>query len=265
MSRRIPGRIGRVLCAAAMAFPLMLTMPQLTAGHAFGSFSVSVFSQITVAEREVRVRWVLDMAELPTEAIVKLMDTDADGVVTPIEEDAYLDIWISSVLAALELQVDGEDLLFEVLNRDLSFPIGEAGAPALRLVVDMSTQLPPVETTAARQATYRDTNYIEYIGWREVAVDAAEGVRLIESSVPLEGRTQELTIYPADLGMTVPTSEARFTFSVAAPDPSSEPDSSSADASFKIWPTGVLAIAVVLLLGLLAVILDRSAPRTRRR
>jgi hypothetical protein len=264
-NRCMPARTGRALWAAAMAFPLMIITPPLTAGHAFGSFSVSVFSQITVAEREVRVRWVLDMAELPAGAIVKLMDTDADGVLTPTEEAAYLDIWISSVLEALELQVDAEDLFFKVVSRDLSFPIGEGGSPALRLVMDMSTQLPLIETTIVHQATYRDTNYIEYIGWREVAVGADEGVRLIDSSVPVEGRTQELTIYPPDLGMGVPTSEAHFTFSIATPDASSGADSPSADASFKLWPTGVLAILVVLLLGLLAVILDRSAPTTRRR
>jgi hypothetical protein len=246
--------------------------PPVAAGHAFGSFSISVFSQLTVADRQVRIRWVVDMAELPAGVVVELIDTDSDGVTTAIERTAYVSVWISSVLDNLELQVNGVDLPLAVVTSELSFPLGEGGSPSLRVVADLVARLPPLDAADVHLATYRDTNYIEYIGWREVAVAVAEGVRLIESSVPLEGRTQELTVYPADLGMSVPSSEAHFTFSLAAP-ASAVPGSSisgpgldTADPSFKWWPTGVLAVLVVVgVLGLAAVISDRPAPRGRRR
>jgi hypothetical protein len=270
--RSILGDARPALLAAAVGFLVGAATPPMAAGHAFGSFSISVFSQLTVADRQVRIRWVVDMAELPAGVVVELIDTDSDGVTTEIERTAYVNVWISSVLQNLELQVDGVDLPLEVVSSELSFPLGEGGSPSLRVVADLVARLAPLHAADVHEATYRDTNYIEYIGWREVAVAVAEGVRLIESSVPLEGRTQELTVYPADLGMSVPSSEAQFTFSLAAP-ASASPGSSisgqgleSAAPSFKWWPTGVLAVLVVVgVLGLAAVTSDRPAPRGRRR
>jgi hypothetical protein len=249
-----------------------LVTPAAAAGHAFGSFSISVFSQLTVAADDVRVRWVVDMAELPAGVIVDLIDADDDGVASEAEETAYLALWIPSVLENLDLRVDGADLSLELESHELSFPIGEDGAPYLRLVADLVAPLPAPDGADIHEASYRDTNYTEYIGWREVAVAPAEGVSLIESSVAVEGRTEELTIYPADLGVSVPTSEARFTFSLAAADASaagspgaSGRDPAPAGPSFQLWPTGVLAVLVVVLLGVAVVFLDRSAPRGRRR
>jgi hypothetical protein len=249
-----------------------LATPAAAAGHAFGSFSISVFSQLTVAADEVRVRWVVDMAELPAGVIVDLIDTDGDGVASDAEETAYLSLWIPSVLENLELRVDGADLPLHLESHELSFPIGEGGAPYLRLVADLVAPLPAPGGVDIHEASYRDANYTEYIGWREVAVAPAEGVSLIETSVAVEGRTEELTIYPADLGVSVPTSEARFTFSIVAAAASaagspaaSGQDPAPAGPSFQIWPTGVLAVLVVVLLGVAVVFLDRSAPRGRRR
>lgn len=260
------------LLAATVACLMGLVTPTAATGHAFGSFSISVFSQLTVAADEVRVRWVVDMAELPAGVIVELIDTDDDGVASEAEETAYLTLWIPSVLGNLELRVDGADLSLELEAHELSFPIGEGGEPFLRLVADLVAPLPAAGGAEVHEATYRDANYTEYIGWREVAVAPGEGVSLIESSVATEGRTQELTVYPADLGVSVPTSEARFTFALATADASaagspaaSGQDPAPADPSFQIWPTGVLAVLVVAVLGVAVVFLDRSAPRGRRR
>lgn len=240
--------------------------PPVAAGHAFGSFSISVFSQLTVAEEEVRVRWVVDMAEAPAGVIKDLIDADGDGVASEAEKAAYLVLWVPSVLENLELQVDGVDLPLELVAHELSFPLDESGRPALRLVADLAAPLPAGGDL--RTATYRDANYAEYIGWREVAVAAGDGVRLVDSTVTVEGRTKELTVYPADLGMSVPTSEAEFTFALAAVDasrPGSPADPAVEGPSFTIWPTGVLAILAVALLGLFAVWSDRTAPARRRR
>jgi hypothetical protein len=243
----------------------------MAAGHAFGSFSISVFSQLTVEEHQVRVRWVVDMAELPAGAVVDLIDTDGDGIATSAERDAYLALWIPSVLENLRLQVDGARLPLEVESHELSFPVGEGGAPALRLVADLVSPL-PADGAVLHEATYRDSNYSDYLGWREIAVTAADGVSLIHSSVPAQGVTKELTVYPADLGMSVPSSDARFTFSVAVAEASSTGapgasggETGAAGRSFTIWPTGVLALLAVVLVAVAIVMTERSAPRAKRR
>jgi hypothetical protein len=269
--RSMPGRLHPALVWVTMGLLAGIITPPPAAGHAFGSFSISVFSQLTVAEHEVRVRWVVDMAELPAGVIVDLIDADGDGMATPTERAAYLDFWIPSVIESLELRVDGVDLLLEAVTHELSFPLDEGGSPALRLVADLEAPLPPMDEVDIHQAIYRDRNYVEYVGWREVAVTAADGVNLIESSVAAEGRTQELTVYPADLGMSVPSSEAQFTFSLAAADSgdgspaASGRNLASTDPSVKMWPTGVLALLVVLLLGVAVAFSGRSVAARRRR
>ena len=141
----MPGRLRRALLWVTMGFLTASITPPAAAGHAFGSFSISVFSQLTIADSQVRVRWVVDMAELPAGAIVELIDTDGNGVATPAERAAYLDFWIPSVLENLELRVDEVDLLLEPVSHELSFPLGEGGEPGLRLVVDLEAPLPPTD------------------------------------------------------------------------------------------------------------------------
>lgn len=240
--------------------------PARAEAHAFGALSISVYSGLVVSADEIQIRWVLDMAEIPASATVVLIDTDKDGTVTEDEKSAYFDLWVGSVLDQIRLVVDGHDLSKEIVDRELTLPAGEGGRLALRLVMDLVATVP--EGGSVRKASYRDANYLEYIGWREVAVAAGPGAQLIESTVPTEGRTNELTIYPPDLGLSVPTSEAEFSFAAAQSVPSGEQTAltggrQSDSGGFQVWPTGVLA--AVLLAGLVALMVAVNRPGRRAR
>jgi nickel/cobalt exporter len=246
-----------------------LLAPSPAAAHAFGPFSISVYSRLVVTKDQIEIRWVLDMAEIPSTATVELIDANADGTVTAREKGEYFDLWVGSVLGQIELVVDGQDLPKEIVGRELTLPEGEGGSPYLRVEMDLVAEVPG--EGASHSATYRDSNYIDYVGWREVAVAPGNGAQLIESSAPLEGRTNELTVYPADLGRSVPTSEAEFVFAAAGLAPSvpagqpvlpgqPEPEPSG---GFQIWPTGVLAALAVI--GLAAIMLAANRPSARPR
>jgi hypothetical protein len=253
--------------AVALAACAGLLTPSPAVAHAYGPFSISVYSGLVVSQGRIEIRWVLDMAEIPAAATVELIDEDADGTVTESEKDAYFDLWVGSILDQINLVVDGQDLEKEIVARELTLPAGEGGSPALRLVMDLVSTVPGA--TGRHSATYRDTNYMEYVGWREVAVAPGAGIELIESSAPLEGRTNELTIYPADLGLSVPNSEAEFVFAAAAPVATDAVRPTSLEGAedeggFQLWPTGVLAAALVaVLIGIMAVA-NRPSRRPRR-
>ena len=241
-------------------------VPARSEAHAFGALSISVYSGLVVSVDEIQIRWVLDMAEIPASATVELIDTDKDGKVTQEEKGAYFDLWVGSVLDQIHLVVDGQALSKEIVDRELTLPVGEGGRLALRLVMDLAATVP--EGGSVREATYRDANYLEYIGWREVAVAAGPGAQLIESSAPVTGRTNELTNYPPDLGLSVPTSEAEFSFGVAESVPSGDQATLTGglqtdSGGFQVWPTGILA--AVLLAGLLAVMVAVNRPGRRVR
>ncbi|HYN63745.1 MAG TPA: hypothetical protein VES36_03995 [Candidatus Limnocylindrales bacterium] len=274
------GSVRRAIFALALASLLAIGSAPPVSAHAFGTFSISVYSGLVVGAHEIRIRWVLDMAETAAMATVELIDSDDNGDVTAKERNAYFDVWVTSVLDGIQLTVDGQPVSKTIGFRELTLPSGERGSPALRVVMDLTAVLPASKAGDIHEARYRDTNYTDYIGWREVAVAAGEDAHLIQSSAPTKGRTNELTIYPADLGMSVPRSEAEFTFSAATPgnpadDLKSEGDPAVADASrsdgngagsaFTIWPTGVLAIAAVSALGALLMAANRNEPARPRR
>src|SRR5262249_53290463 len=52
---------------------------------------------------------------------------------------------------------------------------------------------------AWRRLDYRDLNFPDRVGWKEVVAVAGPGVTLSSSSVPERGRSRELADYPTDM------------------------------------------------------------------
>ena len=68
-----------------------------------------------------------------------------------------------------------------------------------------------------RDFHFRDGNFPERAGWKEVVATAGEGIRFTSSSVPGRDRSQQLANYPTDLLNSPPqVVEARISFSSAA-------------------------------------------------
>ena len=95
--------------------------------------------------------------------------------------------------------------------------------------------LPPGDGPATAVLVYRDGNYGERAGWKEIVARAAPGVTFVASTVPEHDRSRELTDYPADPAESPPQAlEAQVVFarpssptSAAAltPAPTRRPDS----------------------------------------
>ena len=258
-------RVGAsALVAASLA---LLVLRSVAIGHPMGTFSVSVYSRLLVEQRQINVRWVLDMGELPSAAVVDLIDADANGQVSPAERHAYLATWVSSILDAIEVTLDGEPLRKRVDSHELALPGGEGGAPALRVVLDLTAELPVLTPGRAYDVRYEDSNYVEYPGWREVIVQAGDHVALVESSVPAQDQTDELRNYAPVLSAAAANSVADFTFEIAGPaasggsgpGPSGAAElSTGARPGFSLWPTGVLALLVLGALAVVIVVVERK-------
>jgi ABC-type nickel/cobalt efflux system permease component RcnA len=70
---------------------------------------------------------------------------------------------------------------------------------------------------------FHDTNFAGRVGWREIVVRAADGVRLVSSDVPAESASDDLRAYPRDLlrsPLDVTSAGARF---VLGPGPGTPP------------------------------------------
>lgn len=216
-------RLPRLLFLAALAAPVLVfaavlsQRPHAAEAHPLGNFTINRYSRLELYSDVLRVRYVLDMAEIPTFQEKDSIDTDGNGDDSQAELDAYATKKADEITANLHLTVNGESAALSVLTHDLSFPEGQAGLKTTRLALWLETAAP------ARQATvaYVDDNYNDRVGWKEMLVRPGEGVRL-SGDAPTQDHSNELTSYPADL-LTSPLDVRLIQFSddvsAAAPAP----------------------------------------------
>jgi ABC-type nickel/cobalt efflux system permease component RcnA len=182
-----------------------------------GNFSISHYAAIRIEPDAVRLRYLVDLAEIPT--FQALQESPL-----PLEPQhpaarAYLARTVETLGDALTLELDGRRLALRVESSDLIFPPGAGGLPTLKIGAVYRASLPPAEPSAAPVLTYRDANYPGRAGWKEVIASAGPGVTLVESTAPVRDRSGELTDYPTDPAESPPQAlEAQVVFKrVAAP------------------------------------------------
>ncbi len=197
--KRSAFRLG--LLGSAFAIPLLaflvitVAWPSAAAAHPLGNFTINRYSRLELYSDAIRVRYVLDMAEIPTFQEMDAIDRDGDGRVSDAEKGRYSDQKADDVLRGLHLAINGSSVGLEVLSRDLTFPEGQGGLSTLRLGLLLSAPVSGSELSVS----YRDDNYADRIGWKEIVVRPADGVNLMESSAPAADVSNELRTYPQDL------------------------------------------------------------------
>jgi nickel/cobalt exporter len=154
-----------VLLALAAA---SLTLPALAAAHPLGNFTVNRFSRIEASGPRLYVRYVLDLAEIPTFQAGRI---DAHAYVRRIARDAHLTI-------------DGRKAELVPVRSALAHPLGAGGLHTTRLEVVLAGPILHGWVSVA----YHDNNYRDRIGWKEIVVGA--GTR---------STSDELRAYPKDL------------------------------------------------------------------
>ena len=197
-------RLGLVLAAGAA----WLLAGNAAHAHPMGNFAICHYTRLEVQADSLRIRHILDFAEIPTFAEKTRIDRDGDGVVSAREQQVYLDAKVPELYGGLTLRVNGEPAPLRRRAARLQFLPGAAGLETMQLILDLDTPLS--HGTRPIQVLFRDGNYSERTGWKEVIALAGTGFTLRASSVPSSDQSRELTVYPAD---TIPPqdTEARFT------------------------------------------------------
>jgi nickel/cobalt exporter len=209
-------------------FPVRLAIPFLAAlalwavaapsalAHPLGNFTINHYSRIELGANELRVRYVLDYAEIPTFQERQAMDQNKDRSVSADEQMRYLANQLNSLEPNLHLTLNNAPIPLALVpnSAELSFPPGQGGLNTMRLGAWFSAPLGGAQTFTV---AYRDDNYAERIGWREIVLRTGEGVALRKSDVPTKDTSDELRNYPQDL-LSQPLNEraANFTFALGA-------------------------------------------------
>ncbi len=252
---------------AALVLPLVVltalahVRPSVADAHPLGNFTVNRYSRIELYSDAVRIRYVLDMAEIPAFQEIESIDRDGDGQPSPGENEAYLSTKSRELAANLTLTNGGSPAPLELLSSHISYPEGQAGLRTLRLTMLLNAPLASTEL----DIKYHDANFSDRVGWKEIVVLPAPGATIFDSTAPSEELSQELTKYPDDLltsPLNVTTASVSadlrdaalapaLTTNVAAANPDSAPERPGAGFASLI-DTDNLTLPVMLLSLLLA-------------
>ena len=173
-------RLLTLLCAGAV----------LTMAHPMGNFSVSHYARFQVAVSGVELKYVLDLAEIPTAAL--LSDWQLDRTAPPTELEAHTNRQARAWLTNLNVQVDGIGVKPVFQSAQYVVADGAGGLPIIRI-----TTLARIRT-AGGVLTYEDDNFPDRAGWKEIVIESANGVALKKASQGSRDVSHALTQYPAD-------------------------------------------------------------------
>ncbi len=245
--RRSPGLAALILAVGAIVFPAVAT------AHPLGNFTVNRAIVIEVGHR-IDLRYVIDMAEIPAFEAIQDLDADGDGAMSASEADAYAAMACAEVMGDLVVTIDGVDgPLASAAEPTISFPEGVGGLETLRLECSFGAQV--ADPDGSHVLVVRDETVSERIGWHEVTARAMGAATIVDSDVPTESRSAELTAYPDDALSTPPdirSAELTFTLDPSAsasalPDDRAPTERLPADDPLAALVGGELSVPVVLL------------------
>jgi nickel/cobalt exporter len=206
----MPRRTRPVLLALMLALVVLGALPTSdAAAHPLGNFSVNQYTRIALGQHEVRLTYVLDLAELPTVADRPLLDGDGDGEIEAVEREAYLNAKIAEVVSALHLASSTTALPLRVLDQSLVFVPGQAGLETTRIEATLAADLPV--TAAEGRVTFHNDYATERLGWREIVVTHGPNLRLDGDASLSVDQSDALRTYPDDL-LSSPLDERTVAF-----------------------------------------------------
>ena len=190
--------------------------------HPLGNFSISHYSAIRIGKDAVELRYIIDMAEIPTfqEIQENRITVDADDV----NLQAYLTRKAEILRDGLSLQVGGKSLRLQLDSREIIFPPGAGDLPTMKIGMLFKAKLDGASMGEEQSLDYRDGNFPGRAGWKEIIAVADAGLKLTHSSVPGTDRSRQLSDYPTDLLNSPPQQlEARINFTVGTVSPAELP------------------------------------------
>jgi len=201
----------RLSIALLLATVILLAQPMALLAHPLGNFTINRYSRIEADREMLSLTHIIDMAEIPAHQQRTDMDRNDDGTLDDAEQQAYLDALIADLESNVQLTLNDQTASWQLLDRELTFPVGQAGLPTLRIVTHWQAALPA--NGSIMQAAYSDQSFADRLGWQEVVVQGTSAVSLLDSSVPATDLSEELTKYPQELLQSPLTvHEATFRF-----------------------------------------------------
>src|SRR5215813_3398268 len=125
--------------------------------HPLGNFSVNHYSRITLSDREIEIRYILDLAEIPTYQEMQkgnfIAKADDPRVLAFIAERAQ------EFGRGLQLVLDGKSIPLHLISQNVIFPPGAGGLPTMKMGFVYRATYPQDIHSSTANLTFEDQNY----------------------------------------------------------------------------------------------------------
>ncbi len=169
--------------------PLFLAVG-LVYAHPMGNFSVSHYSRIEVQGHGASIRYVLDLAEIPTFELLQQWNSDVNTPAAELDRHATEQAreWVRN----LRITVGGRQVPAMLERTTVVLDKGAGGMPIARVTAELRVDSQP------GSLSYEDGNYPERAGWKEIVIVKGADAVIVEASPSGADRSQALTAYPQD-------------------------------------------------------------------
>jgi ABC-type nickel/cobalt efflux system permease component RcnA len=169
---------------------LSVFLAAFAGAHPMGNFSVSHYSRIEIQPQGVAIRYVLDLAEIPTFQLLQQWKLEAGSPQPELESRAAGQAreWVRN----LKVASNGRRLAPRIEGVSLVLDKGAGGLPIVRITAELRADAVP------GKLTYEDGNYPDRAGWKEIVVVAGGDAFIQRASPAGADRSQALTAYPQD-------------------------------------------------------------------
>src|SRR6476646_1882019 len=99
--------------------------------HPMGNFSVNHYSRITLTKDAIEIRYILDLAEIPT-----YQELQKGGIVAQTEDSkvkSFMAEQGEEFSRGLSLIVNGNRMPFKLISAEVIFPAGAGGLPTMKM------------------------------------------------------------------------------------------------------------------------------------
>src|ERR1700733_893377 len=161
--------------------------------HPKGKFSDNHYSKIKIRQQSVEIRYLIDMAEIPTFQEIRQFELTPKAA--DLNAARYLDRQEQLLKEGLSLESDGQSIRLETISRQITFTDGAGGLPTMKIGFVFSGKLGG--NAGHHKLSYVDNNFPGRSGWKEIVV-LGDRVGILDSSAPGIDRSQELSNYSSD-------------------------------------------------------------------
>ncbi len=191
---------------------IIFSAADVALAHPLGNFTINHFVRIQPDAKQIRIHYVIDMAEIPSFQAVQAMKKNDDGTPSSAALIAYLEKVAPQYAAGLIVTIEGAQIPLRTLAKNISLPAGSGGLATLRVECDFAGEIGSSTTNTFH---FEDTNNSERIGWREIVIVPAANTNVFNSTAYGSAVTDELKAYPHDM-LTAPLDERAANFSVTS-------------------------------------------------